>query len=367
MNIIGDVIGRHKSEIETPALIIDLDIMDRNIAKMASYARSVNTNVRPHSKTHKCPIIAHKQIAAGAIGVTCQKLGEAEVLVAAGIKNILLASQIIPKSKIMRLVGLAKHSDIIVAVDTSENVKDLDEAAKLFNVTLNVVIEVDVGLSRAGVRSSVQALELAQVISKSRNLRFRGVMGYEGHCVFIKEKEERIAKTKAANAILIDSKHTIEAGGFPVEIVSAGGTGTYNITAGNPEITEIEPGSYVFMDAKYANIDGIDFEQALVEMGTIIGRPSPERAIIDLGAKAISYDFGMPNIRGVDGSEIVKLSEEHALVNVEGDARRLKVGDKVELVPTHGCTTINLHNVYYGIRKDIVEVIWEIPARGKFV
>lgn len=365
--IFGNIIGNHIDEIDTPALLIDLDALDRNISKMASFFASSRAKLRPHVKTHKCPIIAHKQIAAGAQGITCQKLGEAEVMVAAGIKDILIANQIVGKNKILRLMGIAKQSDVIVAVDNPGNVKDLSEAASYFNVQLNVIIEVDVGMTRAGVRNASEALELVKQISSAPYLNFRGIMGYEGFCVFIKNLEERRRQCLRANEILLDAKHQVEKAGIVVEIVSAGGTGTYLISGTNPEITEIEAGSYVMMDARYKDVEGVGFEQALSILTTVNSRPDRHRAVLDTGLKAVSSEFGIPQLRNAPGTEVIQLSEEHALVEIQGTKEGLDVGDKVELIPTHGCTTINLHDIYYGVRNGVVEVVWDIPARGKFL
>ncbi len=357
-------IGIRTSEIDTPALLIDLDLMESNILKMSEYFRDRPAFLRPHAKTHKCPIIAHKQIAAGAIGITCAKLGEAEVMVESGIRDILIANQIIGKEKIARLAALARHADVIVAVDTASNLADLSEAAQAYGAIVGVVVDVDVGMGRCGVRSAEAALALARSAAASKNIRFRGVMGYEGHCVFIQDRDERTAKCLQANAMLVEAAEAIRGAGMDVEIVSGGGTGTYDITGDYPGITEIEAGSYVFIDARYAGVVDV-FKPALSVLATVISRPERDLAIIDAGHKTFTTEFGMPSAKGIRGVELVSLSEEHGKIRLGTDAPDLTPGDKIEFIPSHGCTTINLHDFYFGIRGARLETVWKIAARGK--
>lgn len=357
-------IGIHKSEIDTPALIIDLDAMEANIRLMSEYFKGRSAALRPHAKTHKCPIIAHKQIAAGAIGITCAKLGEAEVMAASGIRNILIANQIVGKEKIERLAALARHSDIIVAVDAASNLKDLSEAARAFDSTIGVVVDVDVGMGRCGTRSVDATIELARLAVSLKNVRFRGVMGYEGHCVFIQDKAERVLKCHHANAILVEAAEAIRHAGIEVEIVSGGGTGTYDITGEYPGITEIEAGSYVFSDQRYSGVVG-GFRPALTVLTTVISRPEKDIVITDAGLKSVTSEFGMPVLKDVQGAELIKLSEEHGKIHLDNASLDIKPGDKLEIIPSHGCTTINLHDFYFGVRGDRLETVWNIAARGK--
>ncbi len=362
--IVSQSIGIHKSEIDTPALVIDLDAMESNIRRMADYFVTRSATLRPHSKTHKCPIIAHKQIEAGARGITCAKLGEAEVMVESGIRDILIANQIIGKEKIMRLAALARHADMIVAVDAASNLRDLSEAAQVFGSEIGVVVDVDVGMGRCGTRSVDETVALALLSVSLKNIRFRGVMGYEGHCVFIQDKQERTAKCHLANAILVEAADAVRRAGIEVEIVSGGGTGTYDIAGEYPGITEIEAGSYVFSDARYNGIvDG--FKPALSVLATVVSRPERDIVITDAGLKTMTSEFGMPVLKGIQGAELIKLSEEHGKIHLDRDIPDLKTGDKVEILPSHGCTTINLHDFYFGLRGDRLETVWNIAARGK--
>jgi len=357
-------VGIHKWEIDTPALVIDLDAMERNIRRMADYFASRPAKLRPHAKTHKCPIIAHKQLDAGARGITCAKLGEAEVMAASGIKDILIANQIVGKEKISRLAALARHTDVIVAVDNPSNLRDLSEAACVFNSEIGVVVEVDVGMGRCGTRSTDETVSLSRLAESLKGIRFRGLMGYEGHCVFIQDRQERVDKCHLANRMLVEAAEAVRRAGLEVEIVSGGGTGTYDITGDYPGITEVEAGSYVLMDARYRGILQ-EFEPALTVLTTVVSRPTEDIAITDAGMKAVTSEFGMPVVKDVLGAEVIKLSEEHGKLQLAGDARDLKPGDKIELIPSHGCTTINLHDFYFAVRNERLEAVWSIAARGK--
>jgi len=354
-----------KSDIDTPALLIDLDAMERNIAKMAKYFRGVKAKLRPHAKTHKTPIIAHKQIQAGARGITCAKLGEAEVMVAAGIRDILIANQVVGRQKIERLMRLAKHSDVVVAVDDPRNARDLSEAALRVGTKLNILIEVNVGMDRCGVEPGKPTLVLARNVLKLPGLRFRGVMGYEGHTVFMEPFEKRREECTKAMKLLIGTRDTLEDAGIGVEIVSAGGTGTYNISGEYPGVTEIQAGSYVLLDSKYKTIVP-EFECALTVLTTVISKPTSDRAIVDMGMKAVTSEFGVPQPKGVKGVELIRLSEEHGKLQLKNPSTSINVCDKLEFVPTHCCTTINLHDRFYGVRGDRLEAIWGISGRGKF-
>ena len=367
MNTSEPFIGMHKTELDTPALLIDLDKMEANIETMANYFSTVNADLRPHVKTHKTPIIAHKQIAAGAIGVTCAKLGEAEAVIHAGIRDVLIANQIVGTQKIARLINLAKHSEIMVAVDNLENVQAISEAAAAKDATVRMLVEVNIGMDRCGVEPGKPALELAEQIRRSPNLVFEGLMGYEGHTVAKPKRSERNTAAREAMQRLIDAKHYLEKQGVEVTVMSGGGTGTFNITGSIPEMTEIQAGSYVLMDSTYYNVEGIGehFECALSVLATVVSRPSPNRIIVDTGLKVLAKEFGIPQPVGVDGIEMTGLSEEHGKILVSDENISLKPGDQLEILPTHCCTTVNLHDRYYGIRNGIVESVWNITARGK--
>ncbi|MCZ6676626.1 MAG: DSD1 family PLP-dependent enzyme [Candidatus Poribacteria bacterium] len=359
-------IGIPKEELDTPALLIDLDMMETNIQKMADFFKTVNAELRPHVKTHKTPIIAHKQIEAGAIGVTCAKLGEAEPMIRAGIRDVLIANQIVGAQKIARLVNLAKHSEIMVAVDDPHNVDQISAAATAKGVTVRALIEVNTGMNRCGTEPGQPTLALARHILESEGIQFEGLMGYEGHTVITVNFIERKVSTEKSVDLLIDTKHLLEENGVPVKIMSGGGTGTYDITGAYPEMTEIQAGSYVFMDSTYQGVEGVgdQFGCSLRLLTTVVSHPQPTRVIVDAGLKVLAQEFGAPQPVGIEGLHTQGLSEEHG--NMTADASvDVKPGDKIELLPTHCCTTVNLHDRYYGIRNGIVEAVWEIEARGK--
>jgi D-serine deaminase-like pyridoxal phosphate-dependent protein len=350
-------------DIDTPALLIDLDKMEHNIKKMASFFDLQFSNLRPHTKTHKCPVLAHKQLQAGAQGITCAKLSEAEVMAAAGIRDILIANQIVGADKIARLANLARHCDLMVAVESPKNVADLSKAARHAGSTIRILIEVDVGMHRCGVKSPEEAISLARKILDSPGLRFDGIMGYEGHAVMIPELDDRRMACLKSMQILVGIKEALLKSGIEVKIVSAGGTGTYNIAGSYPGVTEIQAGSYILMDAKYRSVLQ-DFESALTILSTVTSRPDKETAILDAGMKAMTFEFGMPELVGVAGASVSFLSEEHGHLYLE-DADP-QVGEKVELIPSHCCTTINLHDRFYGVRGDRLEAVWAVAGRGKF-
>ncbi|RJP24050.1 MAG: DSD1 family PLP-dependent enzyme [Candidatus Abyssobacteria bacterium SURF_5] len=353
-----------KYDIDTPALLIDLDKMERNIQKMAEFFDKQQAELRPHTKTHKCPVLAHKQLRAGAHGITCAKLGEAEVMAAAGVQDILIANQIVGHDKIARLANLAHHCEIMVAVESAQNVAELSLAAKAVDSTIRVLIEVDVGMHRCGVKNPEDALALARTILSSPGLAFEGIMGYEGHVVMVPDLEDRRQACIQSMQTLVGVKETLETNGIPVKIVSAGGTGTYNISGSYPGVTEIQAGSYILMDAKYRSVLE-DFECALTLLCTVTSRPDKTTAILDAGMKAVTFEFGMPDLISLPGASFAFLSEEHGHLYLE-DADP-KVGDKVELIPSHCCTTINLHDRFYAVRGERLESVWNIAARGKFM
>lgn len=360
----GLSIGMNVTDIDTPALCLDIEIVEANIKRMAGYFQDSPMRLRPHAKTHKSPMLAQMQMAAGAIGITCAKLGEAEVMATAGLKDLLIANQIVGPVKIARLVNLASYTEVMVAVDNADNVADLNEAAEAKGVRLRVLIEVDIGFHRCGVTPGQATLDLARKVVASPGLRFEGLMGYEGHRVFIEDVEERKQKTEDDLELLIETVELLHRDGIPVKIVSSGGTGTYFITGTYPGITEIQVGSYITMDSQYRQDVGIDFDYGLTLLATVISTRGEDHAINDAGLKTVTRDFGLPIVIDPPGWEITDLSEEHGYLH-RLDGPPLKVGDKVVIVPNHGCTTINLHDNYHVIRRGILEAVWPIAGRGK--
>ena len=248
-------------------------------------------------------------------------------------------------------------------MDDPGNVRELDAAARAKGVRLRVLIELNIGMGRCGVLPGQPALELARAIVASSGLRFEGLMGYEGHTVFLADLDERRSATEASLEQLVGTAELLRSNGIPVSIVSSGGTGTYFITGRYAGVTEIEVGSYITMDAQYREEVGIDFAYALTVLSTVISFHG-DHAIIDAGLKTVTRDFGLPLVINPPGWVLADLSEEHGHLERRGGSP-LVVGDKVELVPNHGCTTINLHDEYHVVRRGVLEAVWPIAARGK--
>jgi len=349
-----------KDQVETPVLAIDLDALEYNIKVVADFLSDKTAKLRPHFKTHKSPMIAHMQIDAGAKGITCAKLGEAEVLATAGIKDILIANQVVEASKIDRLASLAKISKITVCVDNPLNIIDLSKAATAHDSTIYVYIEIDVGMGRCGVNTKEEVLSLAKLISESEGLVFEGFQAYAGQLSHNPSKEDREQGVKEAVAKVTECKAYLEENGIAVKEISGAGTGTYNITGNNTIYTELQAGSYVFMDNDYNRL-GLDFKQALTVLTTIISKREGV-AVSDAGQKACCQATGAPDIMGYANLS-VKLSEEHGTISDSED--ELCYLGKIEYIPSHCCTTVNLHDSYYCFRGDVLEGIWPISGRGK--
>ncbi len=364
MSVDANFPGIAKQDMDTPALLVDLDLMEANITRMDRFLAGKGMRVRPHYKTHKTPAIALKQLDAGAIGISCAKVEEAETLVSAGVKDILIANEIVGRKKIARLAGLARHASLMVAVDDPRNVEELSQGMSEAGAWLRVLVDINVGMNRCGVEPE-DALALAQQVANAPGLMFVGVMGYEGHCQTIKGMEERQEATRQAMSRLLQARELVQAGGLDVEIVSGGGTGTHAIDADIHGITEIQAGSYVVMDRDYRDA-GMDYANALTVLATVISRPTPGRVIADVGLKGMTTDHGLPELIGVLGGSLTRLSEEHAIIDLSDPTVELKPGDRVEFVPGHCCTTMNLHDRVYGMRGERLEVVWSIAGRGKF-
>ena len=283
-------------------------------------------------------------------------------MASAGINNILIANEMVGEVAIRRTVEPGRHANIIIAVDDLENIRDLSAAARHYNAKLDVLVDLDVGLGRCGARSLEQLVELAKAVNQSPALRLRGVFGYEGHVQFIPDREERTKKGRAANQLLADAARTLCGMGFNIEIVSGAGTGTYDIAGGFPGITEIEPGSYIFMDGTYNKL-GLPFEQSLTVLSTVVSRPTDDLVVLDAGSKAVSPERFNPSVRGFEQAiEIKSLSEEHAIGNIQSGADP-RPGDKLHLIPSHCCGTVNIYDQMYVTRNGIVEAIWPIAGR----
>jgi D-threonine aldolase len=347
----------HKRDIDTPALLLDLEVMEENIRAMAAFFAHRPQKLRPHFKTPKTPEIARRQLEAGAIGITAAKLGEVEVLARAGLGPILLANQIVGAKKIDRLFALPPKPEIIVTVESELNIRELEQGATRAGRALDVIIEVDTGMHRCGTAAPEETIDLARRISQGP-LRYRGIMGYEGHAVLVPEKEKRERIAREALTELSRHVEALRLAGFAPEIVSAGGTGTYDITGSWPDVTEVQAGSYVFMDGAYRTVRPDLGRSALTFLTTVISRRG-DRAIIDAGMKSLTVEFGPATGKDLP-IKVSRLSEEHAQFDASGT--ELSAGMKIEILPSHNDTTINLHSEYYVMHGDEVVAIWPIEA-----
>ncbi len=359
------LIGRTKDELDTPALLVDLDALEANIAKIAGTCRQYGVDWRPHSKAHKTPEIARMQIDAGAIGVTCAKLGEAEAMAEAGITDIMIANQIVGPAKIARLIALLGSAKVSVAVDGPANVAALGEAAWAAGRTLRVLIEVDVGMRRAGVLPGEPVRELAGIVKAQRGLRLAGVMGWEAHAIKLEDPAVKERTVREAIAELRASAEACRSEGQPPPILSCGGTGTFPFCIMQPGVTEVQVGGGMFGDVLYRDQFHVAFPPALTVLTTVTSRPTPSRIILDAGKKALSSDGASPEPRGVPGVRALALSAEHATIELEADAVAPVVGDHVELAVGYSDTTVHLHEWMLGVRRGKVETAWRVAGRGR--
>ena len=361
------VTPRTLADIDTPAAVIDLDLVRRNIHTMQRHLEGTPVHVRPHVKHHKTPGIALMQIEAGAPGVTCAKVGEAEAMVAGGVGDVLIANQVVGPIKIARLCALARQARVTVAVDDARNVRELSQAAVANHVTIGIVIEIEVGMNRCGILPGAPAVALARKIDASPGLDLVGLMGYEGHAVGIVDRAEREAVARSSLAAVIETKAACEAAGLEIREVTGGGTNTFDITSAIDGWTELQCGTYVTMDAQFRPHAGHAFEQAFWILASVISRPAPGRAVLDIGRKSMAFEpGGMARVEDPPGVELLGLSEEHGSLALHAQAPDLQPGDRLKVTPWHGCTTFNLHDILYVIQDDEVVDVWPISARGKF-
>jgi D-serine deaminase-like pyridoxal phosphate-dependent protein len=358
-------VGRMKMALDTPVLLVDLAVMEGNIRQIAAICRNAKVAWRPHTKGIKIPAIAHEALAAGAIGVTCAKLGEAEVMAAAGIHDILVANQIVGAPKIARLIGLQRHAEVKVLVDSADNVAALAAEASAVGVRLRVLIEVDIGMGRAGVVPGEPAIALARTIKALPALELVGVAGWEGHTTEISDEKEKAAAIERAVSMLTATADALRRAGFSIPIVSCGGTGTFRFTTRLPGVTEIQAGGGILSDVRYRTKCNADLPYSLTVLTTVISRPNERRIICDAGKKTMSSDAAVPLPLGVEFVRSVNLSAEHARVELDQPSHSLKVGDKLEFVVGYSDTTVHLHEEMIGIRDGRAEVVWPILGRGK--
>ena len=367
--------GISRDEIDTPALILDLDAFEWNLETMAEACRGNRVGFRPHSKTHKCPEIARKQLESGALGICTAKTGEAEVMVGAGIENVLVTSPVVTIQKIKRLLGLRKKtSGLMVVTDSERNARDLAQAARDAGLVLDVLVDINpLGHRRTGIAPGEPAVKLAERIMGEKGLRFRGIQSYAGGVQHVAGFENRRQKSLEALAPAVETRKMMLGKGLPVEIFTGGGTGTYNIDHEQDGFTDIQVGSYIFMDVQYIAIGGKgfadeyygDFKSSLTTAATAISQPVENAVTIDAGYKAFATDGPHPVVKDLEGITHNWAGDEHGVLTWAGPERRLSVGDRVELIVPHCDPTVNLYDVYYCVRDGRVEDLWEIAGRGK--
>jgi D-serine deaminase-like pyridoxal phosphate-dependent protein len=370
MNEIPARIGAPLDEVETPALVIDLDAFDSNLRKMAAFAATAGVRLRPPAKTHKCPIIAQRQIAAGAVGQCCQKVGEAEALVRGGVHDVLVSNEIVGAQKLRRLAALAGDATIALCFDSPDQVGAASRAATEARVTLGGMVEIDVGMQRCGVATPEAARELAQRVADAPGLEFRGLQAYHGSAQHLATWEERRHAIDGAATIVRRTLDNLRSAGLDCPIVSGAGSGTFRMEGTSGLWNELQAGSYLFMDTEYARIGGEggtrydEFAHSLFVLATVMSTPATDRAVVDAGLKSYSAEKGLPWVHAMPGIESVGASDEHGKLRVGADARPLRLGDKVMLIPGHCDPTINLHDWYVCVRGGRVESVWPITARG---
>ncbi len=362
-----------RDEIPTPALLLDLDRFERNLLRMSAHARRAGKHIRPHAKTHRCPEIARRQVAAGALGVACAKLGEAEVMAGAGLRGLLITTEVVAPQAVRRLMRLlAEAPDTMVVVDNPLNVADLAQAAAAEGRVLGVLVDVDVGGRRTGVPPGQPALALARAVRARPSLRLRGLQGYAGHCAHVVGWPARREASLKAMAPLMETRRLLEDAGIPVEVVAGGSTGTYDIDVELPGLTELQAGSYCVMDLDYRRIGGrsgpalTDFELALTVVATVVSVPAADRAVVDAGLKAFSTDRPFPP-EPVErpGVEYAFAGDEHGRLTLRDPDRPVRLGERIEFFPPHCDPTFNLYDRVYALRGDTVEAVWDIAARGR--
>ncbi|HXQ71745.1 MAG TPA: alanine racemase [Pyrinomonadaceae bacterium] len=359
------------SELDTPALIVDLDIMEGNLMQMAEYCRRHNLRLRPHTKTHKIPELARKQMNCGASGITVAKLSEAEVMIDAGLNDLLIAYPIVGPTKTVRLASLAERAKITVSLDSVEAARGISAAVSDRGVNVGILVEIDVGFGRVGVANETEALNLAQTVSSLPGLNFLGLMFFPGQ--FGVEPHERAVLRAQVNQLLDRCVETFAHVGLPISVISGGSTPSRYESDCFHGVNEVRPGTYIFNDRNTVGVSAASLNEcALSVLVTVVSTSVSGHAVIDGGSKTFSSDryqaedgrgFGL--IKQDHAAEIERFSEEHGHINVSRSDRRYIVGERLMVIPNHVCSTVNLHDEIYGVRGEQVETVWRVAARGK--
>ncbi len=361
-------IGMPVVDVDTPALLLDLDAFERNVARAAEAVRRAGARLRPHAKSHKSADIALRQVMAGAVGVCCQKVSEAEALVAGGVRDVLISNEIVGAGKLDRLARLAHEARISTCVDALPQVEALEQAATRAGVRLDTLVEVNVGGNRCGAEPGAATRALARRVADSPQLRFVGLQAYHGSAQHTRAVAERREKIARAAEWIRATRAGIVADGIPCDLVTGAGTGTFPLELASGAWDEVQPGSYIFMDADYGRDEFDDhwppFEHSLFVWTTVMSRVEGARAVVDAGLKASAFDSGMPLVWQQHGLEYVNVSDEHGVLRVAPGARTPALGEKLLLVPGHCDPTVNLHDWFVGVRHGVVEALWPVSARG---
>lgn len=356
--------GMREEEVDTPALLLDLDAFEANLDSMAALLAPTGAKLRAHAKTHKSPVIARLQMARGAVGQCVQKVAEAEVLAWGGIPDILVSNEVVGARKLARLAALSRISKVAVCADGAEQVAMIEAAAEAAGTRLPVLVEIDVGAARCGVEPGPPAVALAERIAASRHLRFGGLQAYHGSAQHKRTPAERGAAIGEAAAMTRRTVEQLRQRGLDCPIVGGAGTGTFPLEAGSGVFTEIQAGSYAFMDADYArNESPPPFRQALFVLATVMSRAIPGVAVVDAGHKAVAVDSGLPLVWQRPGLRYAGASDEHGKILVE-DGAAPALGEKLRLVPGHCDPTVDRYDWYVGVRRGRVECLWPVAARG---
>lgn len=347
-----------KNQIPTPALLVDLDALEANLAQMAEHVKRCGKKLRPHAKAHKCVELAKRQIAAGATGISVATLAEAELLAKAGISGLLLTSPVADPLKMARIV----QTGAMVAVDHVQQAEWYEDAAAKAGRTVDVLIDLDIGDHRTGARSTEQALEIARAVDRAGHLRLKGLQGYSGRASHAGDFAERKKVSEKAFAGAIETQSAMKREGLPMEILSGGSTGTWEIDLALPEVTELQAGSYIFMDLDYRRV-GADFRHSLTVLATVISANHEGFVTVDAGLKAFSTDRGFgPEAETLPGAGYRWGGDEFGYIDLNGGPKP-RLGDRIEFIPPHCDPTVNLYDRIHACRGEIVEAIWPVMAR----
>ena len=360
-----DPIGAPVLELDTPALVVDLDLLERNVERIARHCQERGVGWRPQSKGLRVREVARRCVEAGALGITCAKLGDAEWFADGGLDHILIANEIVGASKLERLLALRERADVMLSVDSPDGLAAAGAAARAAGTELGVVLEVDIGLRRCGVAAGEPAVALGRLVQETRGLRLEGLMAWEGHTLSVSDPEARAPEIRAALELLVETAELCRARGLPIHVVNASGTGTYRVATTVPGITEVQAGGGVYGDRTYARW-GVPVDFALTVAATVISRPTPSRVVLDAGQRAMSIATTLPWPKDLPNVASVAVHVEHCIVELSEPSATPRIGDHLELVAGYHDTTVCLHDELYAARGGRVEAVWPVAPRSSF-